>query len=59
MMSNVSPSGPVGISANVPSINKLGQLMSFQGLRRSKDLDTGQMDRLFGHGNGSLWKEAV
>ena len=30
MMTNMSPSGPVGISANVPSINKLGQLMSFQ-----------------------------
>ena len=30
MITNVSPSGPVGVSANVPSIHKLGQLMSFQ-----------------------------
>ena len=30
MITNVSPSGPVGVSAYVPSIHKLGQLMSFQ-----------------------------
>ena len=30
MITNVSPSGHVGVSANVPSIHKLGQLMSFQ-----------------------------